>query len=30
LEQVAAHTGLSVSGVRTRLKRLRRTLNDLV
>jgi len=30
LEQVAAHTGLSVSGVRTRLKRLRRTLNGLV
>jgi len=30
LEQVAAHTGLSVSGVRTRLKRLRRSVTGLV
>lgn len=29
LEQVAAHTGLSVTGVRTRLKRLRRSLTGL-
>jgi RNA polymerase sigma-70 factor, ECF subfamily len=29
LEQVAAHTGLSVTGVRTRLKQLRRTLTRL-